>query len=221
MSTSVLSLFPFSSFCSIGARALCEFANVFSSDNSLTMPGLKMPTNGKTQLFAKVQGMHRQTRVVWIQLPQWSWNLQSQRFQGCSYLRTQSYTAQRELQSHFSGLIKWNWSLKKILCITKISIKEFSMEKVRNLYICNMTHISSHSSSHLLSPSVDVCVHAEYTHTWTQPNQYIIQAQIQIGLNHSNIWRKFRTTLEDGNTETSMTSVQEWNKQHWQSSDSV
>lgn len=51
----------------------------------------------------------------------------------CSYLRTQ-YDCVKGFEIRVLGGIKWNWSLMK-LCITKISIKEFSMEKVRNVYI--------------------------------------------------------------------------------------
>lgn len=34
MSTSVLSLFPFSTLCSVMTRALCKSANMFSLDNT-------------------------------------------------------------------------------------------------------------------------------------------------------------------------------------------
>lgn len=72
--------------------------------------------------------------------------------------------------------------------------------------------IFSHISSHLLSSSLDMCICRH-----TNQTNMIIQDQIQISLNHSGICRKFRKIHEEGDSETSMTSAQEWGKQSWQS----
>lgn len=47
MSASTLPLFLFPSFCWMRMCALCESANVFGSDNALTMAQLKQHTKGK------------------------------------------------------------------------------------------------------------------------------------------------------------------------------